>query len=152
MSESHDMLKTEEGQLNEVFARFGLAAQHAQLFEEALGNFLLAHNKIFPASLGAGTLEEFEAEIPKRTMGSLLREVNEHLNIIGGNSARRMDDALLKRNHLMHHFFLKSREKLETEEGRMDGIKELEKMIVEFKEAHELINKIYMHMRVVMKI
>jgi len=40
MSESLDTLRSEEGQLNAVFA-FGSAAQHAQFFEEALGEFLL---------------------------------------------------------------------------------------------------------------
>ena len=37
MSESLRMLETEEGQNNAVFACFGSAAQHAQMFEEALG-------------------------------------------------------------------------------------------------------------------
>ena len=43
MSESLKMLEPEEGQNNAVFACFGSAAQHAQMFEEALGNFLLAY-------------------------------------------------------------------------------------------------------------
>ena len=39
--ESLDMLKSEEGQKNAVFACFGSAAQHAQLLEAALSDFLV---------------------------------------------------------------------------------------------------------------
>jgi len=51
MSWSLETLESEEGQLNAVFACFGSAAQHAQFFEEALGEFLLAYNKICNKSL-----------------------------------------------------------------------------------------------------
>src|SRR3954467_8889684 len=75
MSESLDMLKTEEGQSNAVFACFGSAAQHAQMFEEALGNFLLAYNQVRPVKMIAEELEELTQDIHGRTMGQLLHEL-----------------------------------------------------------------------------
>lgn len=44
--ESLKMLKTEEGQMNAVFACFGSTAQHAQMFEEGIAKFLLVYNEI----------------------------------------------------------------------------------------------------------
>ena len=44
--ESLRMLESREGQLNAVFACFGSAAQHAQLFEQGLTRFLVMYNKI----------------------------------------------------------------------------------------------------------
>src|SRR4051812_21859041 len=75
MSESLNMLKTEEGQLNAVFACFGSAAQHAQMFEEALGNFLLAYNHNRPEKMSAEKVEELTQSIQASTMGQLLHEL-----------------------------------------------------------------------------
>jgi hypothetical protein len=53
-----------------VLACFGSATQHAQMFEEALGNFLLAYNHIRPKKLTAEAFEELKQNIHGRTMGN----------------------------------------------------------------------------------
>lgn len=44
-TESLKILETEEGQLNAVFACFGSAVQHSQLFEQSLTRFLKMYNR-----------------------------------------------------------------------------------------------------------
>jgi hypothetical protein len=106
MSESLDMLQTEEGQLNAVFACFGSVAQHAQMFEEALGNFLLAYNNVRPEKMSAQELEELTQNMQGRTMGQLLYELKSRVTFNAGDYRERMEAALKARNYLMHKWFL----------------------------------------------
>src|ERR1041384_167984 len=122
---SYDMLKTEEGQLNAVFACFGSAAQHAQHFEVALGEFLLLYNKLSKREL---TLEAFEAldqKLQKQTMGTLLREFKKYVRINDSNVDRRLELALEKRNFLMHHYFREREGQLRVEKDRLLLLTEL---------------------------
>jgi hypothetical protein len=122
---SYDMLKTEEGQINAVFACFGSAAQHAQHFEVALGEFLLLFNKLANREL---TLEAFEAldqKLQKQTMGTLLREFRKYVRINDAKVDRCLELALEKRNFLMHHYFRERESKLGVEKERMTLLAEL---------------------------
>lgn len=73
-NESLRMLKSEEGQLNAVFACYGSAAQFAQFFEEALARFLSVYNRICVGTISVQDLKAFDAKQSKKTMGQLLRE------------------------------------------------------------------------------
>lgn len=123
--ESLRMLETEEGQLNAVFACFGSAAQHAQLFEESLAKFLLVYNKIADSTLSLQDLEVLEAKLQKKTMGSLLRELSNYVTIQEESVARNLDEALKLRNFLMHNFFIARGQSLKSEEGRLSLLTEL---------------------------
>lgn len=125
MSESLDMLQTEEGQLNAVFACFGSVAQHAQMFEEALGNFLLAYNNVRPEKMSAQELEELTQNMQGRTMGQLLYELKSRVTFNAGDYRERMEAALKARNYLMHKWFLERRDAFNSEAGRMALLQEL---------------------------
>jgi hypothetical protein len=126
MSESLKMLETEEGQNNAVFACFGSAAQHAQMFEEALGNFLLAYTHIRPKKLTAEELEELTQNTHGRTMGQLLRELKSVVKFNDGDDPKeRMEAALYVRNYLMHRWFLDRNDAFKSEAGRMALLQEL---------------------------
>jgi hypothetical protein len=125
MSESFEVLKTEEGQLNAVFACFGSAAQHAQMFEEALGNFLLAYNHIRVVKLTSEELEELTQSIHGRTMGQLLHELKSRVTFNEGDTRERMEVALKVRNYLMHRWFLDRKDNFKDEAGRMALLQEL---------------------------
>src|SRR5437773_1609207 len=136
---SYDMLKTEEGQLNAVFACFGSAAQHAQHFEAALGEFLLLFNRLTNRQL---TLEAFEAldqKLQKQTMGTLLREFRKHIKIDDANVDRCLELALEKRNFLMHHYFRERESKLGIEKDRMSLLTELVQIGNLLEQAAELV-------------
>ena len=139
-NESLRMLESEEGQLNAIFACFGSAAQHSQFFEAALGEFLVVYNKIFRKSLTLNDLEAIETRLGKKTMGALLQEFRKYVTIDNSQIEQYLDDALVKRNFLMHHFFRVRQEEFMTENGRMRMLKELVHIESELKRAMALIN------------
>lgn len=123
--ESLRMLATEEGQSNAVFACFGSAAQHAQLFEQALARFLSVYNRIASETVLLEDFREYEGKLKKKTMGWLLREMQKYVTLSDPAVAERLDCALEHRNHLMHAFFLERGDGLKSEAGRMDLLGEL---------------------------
>ena len=139
-SESLRMLKTKEGQLNAVFACFGSAAQHSYFFEAALGEFLLVYNKILKTSLTLQDLETIETKIQKKTMGALLSEFRKYVTIHDNTIEQYLDNALKKRNFLIHHFFGQREKKFQTEKGRIEMLKELVGIQKELERATDLTN------------
>jgi alpha-galactosidase/6-phospho-beta-glucosidase family protein len=125
MSESLNMLKSEEGQLNAVFACFGSAAQHSQLFEDELRRFLDAYNKLRKTEITLEDLENRESKHDKKTMGALLKEVRKSVAFNEEAIDKKLDETLRKRNFLIHRFFLERAEKLDSQDGRMELLREL---------------------------
>lgn len=125
MPESLDMLKSEEGQLNAVFACFGSAAQHSQLFEEELCQFLDVYNKLRKTNLKLEGSEAAKPKHNKKTIGALLKQMRKGVRFPEQAVDARFDEALEKRNFLIHRFFLERGEKLRTESGRMELLREL---------------------------
>ena len=117
--ESLRMLESGEGQLNAVFACFGSAAQHAQLFEQGLARFLIMYNKIASDSVSVDDIGQ------KLTMGQLLRRVGQHVTINDNSVEERFSTALIERNYLIHRFFLERNPLLASSEGRMQLLSEL---------------------------
>jgi hypothetical protein len=140
MSESLEMLKSEEGQLNAVFACFGSAAQHCQFFEAALGEFLLVYNKIRGTSLTLQEFEAMEAKLQRWTMGQLLKEFKNHVKVGDVTVAAFLDAALEKRNFLMHHFFRDRQAMFNGEKGRMELLRELVEIDKHLETATTVIN------------
>lgn len=118
MSESLKMLRPKEGQLDAVFACFGSAAQHAQMFEAELKRFLVAYNKIANTHI-------VELRTSKKTMGALLTEMRKYVRFDDDEIDAKIEGALKGRNFLMHHFFLERDEKLGNQKGRMELLAEL---------------------------
>jgi hypothetical protein len=125
MPESLDMLKTEEGQLNAVFACFGSAAQHAQTFEESLTNFLTAYKRVAHFGLSTDEIEAIVQGLHKRTMGQLLHDLKGIVKFNDGDYIERMETALKVRNFLMHRWFLERKDCFKTKEGRFEMLAEL---------------------------
>ena len=119
INESVKMLESEEGQLNAVFACFGSAAQHAQLFEQGLSRFLAMYNKIAPDSVSGDDIGN------KMTMGELLRKVKKYVTIQDDLIEHMFSDALEERNRLIHRFFLERSHLLGSTEGRIELLLEL---------------------------
>ena len=118
-SESLRMLESKEGQLNAVFACFGSAAQHAQLFEQSLSRFLEVYNRIQSDSISVRDLEK------KATMGQLIRKVRHCVTFDDPWIEEGFSVALRQRNHLIHRFFLERGGELESKKGRLRLLAEL---------------------------
>jgi hypothetical protein len=125
MSESLKMLRTKEGQTNAVFACFGSAAQHAQLFEEELRTFLASYQKLESKALKAEAAGAKVMKRDKKTMGVLLGEVGKHVRFHENRIDLKLQKALERRNFLMHHFFLERDEGFKTRNGRERLLREL---------------------------
>jgi hypothetical protein len=123
--QSLDMLKTPEGQSNMVFACYGSAAQHAQLFEQALREFLSVYRRARAKSLRGQKPPKQPKDQEKRTMGQLLSEFLDSVSVKHEGIAKTITDALPLRNHLIHRYFLDRDSKLRTEEGRHAMLSEL---------------------------
>ncbi len=118
-SESLKMLESEEGQLNAVFACFGSAVQHAQLFEQGLTRFLVMYNRIASDSVSVDDIGQ------KLTMGQLLKRVGQHVTIKDNSVEEGFSAAVAERNFLIHRFFLERDSQLESTEGRLGLLSEL---------------------------
>ena len=118
-SESLKMLESEEGQLNAVFACFGSAVQHAQLFEQGLTRFLVMYNRIASDSVSVDDIGQ------KLTMGQLLKRVGQHVTIEDNSVEEAFSAAVVERNSLIHRFFLERDSQFKSTEGRLGLLSEL---------------------------
>lgn len=138
--ESLNMLKSEEGQLNAVFACHGAAAQHGQLFEESLNGLLDRVNKICDRNFSLTHLQT--DRIRKRTIGQLLKSLDKHVTFDNAKVRYLLTDACEQRNFLIHRYFLDQRDKFKTYFGRMEMLQELITIQSNIKEAASIIDGI----------
>ena len=124
-TKSLEMLESEEGQLNAVFACYGSAAQHGQIFEAALSDLLLAYNRLVKKHLSLDDLRSVESKLHKMTMGALLKELQKHVEIDAEWVSDLLNIALNNRNFLIHNYFLERQAKFRTEAGRLEMLREL---------------------------
>ncbi len=136
--ESLKMLESEEGQLNAVYACYGSAAQHGQLFEAALRDILVTHQSLVKR-LPESSLTK------KKTMGQLLTEFRKYIKIRNENDQWVFDSlssALEMRNFLIHRYFLDRQDNFGTGSGRFDMLVELTSIQNKLDAARVLTNAI----------
>ena len=128
------MLKSDEGQLNAVFACYGSAAQHGQFFEESLKKLIVALNEL---SGSEGAAEKME----KWMLGRLLQHFqNRFVKKIDEWVPEYLDEGRRLRNFLIHEYFLQREDKLGTKRGRMAVLKELLEIEMHLKRGADLMN------------
>ena len=116
---SLEMLESEEGQLNAVFACYGSAAQHGQLFEDSLAKLVALLNDW----LGGGNPV---ARLEKKTIGELLRLFEKKfVEEIDDWVPKFLDEARERRNFLIHKYFLTRANEMGVECGRLSMRREL---------------------------
>ena len=121
---------------DQLYAKFGIAAEAAQLFETELGTIILGSRAIqegwhiIPeADIARAELDVINASTLGQALGKLKAVVQLDDEIIN-----RFASALKARNDLTHGFFLKHGIDVQTEQGRG-------KMVVELEELHtEIFN------------
>jgi hypothetical protein len=117
----------------DVYTKFGLTAEAAQLFETELGTLLLSarglkqgwHVKADP--LGGQKLLK---EINRSTLGRLLQSLQQHAGLDDGLTEK-FASALNARNRLSHGFFEKHNFRIDSDEGRDLMIADLETLHTE---------------------
>ena len=112
----------------ELYAKYGLAAEAAQLFETELGTLLLAlrglENDWHVIPDGAAARETLDA-IDRSTLGRILTNLKRHIAIEGALEEL-LASALKARNRLTHGFFERHNFKIQTEDGRKHMIGDLD--------------------------
>jgi hypothetical protein len=121
----------------ELYAKFGITAEAAQLFETELGTFLLQLRgmekgwHIAPDGEQARILFD---QVDQSTLGSLLGRLKKHARF-DGDLEGQLSSALKARNQLIHGFYERHNFKIQTNEGRDEMIADLERLHTELFQA-----------------
>lgn len=112
----------------ELYAKFGIAAEAAQLFETELGTLLLAlrglENNWHVTPDGDAARQMLDG-INRNTLGKLLNDLKQHITI-EGDLETMFFSALQARNRLFHGYFERHNLKIQTKVGREEMIADLD--------------------------
>jgi hypothetical protein len=127
----------------EVYTQFGFAAEMAQCLEIDASNLALAYIAAFVNTdeITSELSEWFRAineDLDRKTLGQLLHAVKRFATY-GDEILETMDEALLKRNYLMHRFFPFHNFALFGVEGRKEMIAELHEIQKKLTAAHWML-------------
>lgn len=127
---------------NELYAKFGITAEAAQLFETELGTLILGlrglENGWHLVADGERAREALD-EIDRSTLGRLLSTLKKHATL-ETDLETRFASALQARNRLMHGFYERHNFKIQTDAGRDEMIVDLEALHEELFAAWQLAN------------
>jgi hypothetical protein len=115
---------------DELYAKFGLTAEAAQLFETELGTILLAfegEQQNWHLSPDRERGAEFLETINRKTLGQLLKALSDYMDL-DDEVTLLFNDALQARNRLNHGFFEHHNFAIQTDEGRNVMIADLERL------------------------
>lgn len=127
--------------LEDVYCKFGFAAEAAQLLETQLGNMLLLHHAIEDDLIGGNNPERARAvwaSINRQTLGQLLKSLNNHTQ-----SLDRLSDLLSKalkdRNRLFHSFYPSHNFRRNSELGVLVMLQDLETIHTALLDAYKAV-------------
>lgn len=125
---------------NELYAKFGITAEAAQLFETELGTLLLCARGLesgWHVVPDGASGRDLLRDIDRSTLGGLLTKLKRHVEIDDDLSAR-FASALAARNRLNHGFYERHNFKIQTDEGRDVMMADLEALHEELFTAWQL--------------
>jgi hypothetical protein len=125
---------------DELYAKFGITAEAAQLFETELGTLLLGLRALehgWPVAPDGERARAVLNEIDRSTLGQLLTMLKKHATL-EGDLEDRLYSALEARNRLTHGFYERHNFAIQTDAGR-DAMKaDLERLHDELFSAWRL--------------
>jgi hypothetical protein len=127
--------------LDDVYCKFGLTAEAAQLLETELGTLLKAHRLV-----DAGLFESFDLmragtifqSVNRHTLGQLLKSLNSRTQSLD-TLTDLLAAALKARNRLSHSFFREHNFRRNSEEGRATMLQDLEGIHSALLDAYKAI-------------
>lgn len=127
----------------ELYAEFGIASEKAQLLEVEAGNVALSFLALFVNTdqISAEQTEMFRSivdDVNRKTFGTLLK----HLKAIvtfDQSILRIIEDALERRNYLIHHFFRTHNFAIFDAAGRKAMVEELKDIQIKLDLAHDAL-------------
>jgi hypothetical protein len=128
----------------EVYTQFGIAAEMAQCLELDASNLALAYVSVFVNTdeITPELAEWFcaiDEDLNRKTLGQLLHSIKRFPIIYGDKIVETIEEALTKRNYLMHRFFPFHNFGLFSVEGRKEMISELREIQKKLNAAHLML-------------
>ena len=120
-------IERESEEVREVFARYGLAIYRAQCLERQLSIILATKYGPGPTRISGEELDENLEGLFVRTLGRLVQKIK-MLAELGEEQEQQLQEALRKRNWLVHGYFWERAVELLSESGRASMIQELEEV------------------------
>ena len=114
-------------EVREVFARYGLAIYRAQCLERQLSIILATKYGPGLTQISGEELDENLEGLFARTLGRLVQKIK-MLAKLGEEEEQQLQEALRKRNWLVHGYFWERAVELLSESGRASMIQELEEV------------------------
>jgi hypothetical protein len=124
----------------EVYAKFGEAAEAAQLIETELGTFLLIVSGLalnWHVDPDPVTARRILDDIEGATLGKVIGSVKTVITIDDG-MAEKLSNGLKARNRLFHGFYEKHNFKIDTDEGRDIMMQDLDALHADLLAAYWL--------------
>jgi hypothetical protein len=127
--------------LEDVYQKFGFAAEAAQLLETELGNLLLLHVGVEEKLISAPNpplAAELYQKIDKHTLGQLIKK----LTVKDKGIAELQDElgtALDERNRLFHSFYRQHNFRRNSDEGRQLMLDDLDSMHKTLLDAYKTV-------------
>jgi hypothetical protein len=134
MSMMYVPIAVTEEEYKEVYATFGLAVYLAQCFERQLAITLSTVCGSDPHMVLRSQYDDLLSKNFKKTTGQLLHKIKEGITV-PDELTTDVEEALKKRNFLMHNYFWERAVQFTTSEGR-------QKMIHELQDACALFQKV----------
>ena len=121
-----------------LYFEFGRTAEMAQIMEMEAGNFALSFVSLAfdPSKVTDDERDLLRAivdDVNSRTFGNLLKQIRK-IGDVSENIRRIVDEAIEKRNYLVHKFFRSHNLRINSEEGR-------EEMIADLRAIHESLSR-----------
>jgi hypothetical protein len=130
--------------LDDVYRKFGEAAEAAQLVETELGTMLLAARCIEEGLLentDPARAADIFGSVNRHTLGQLLKNLNNHTQSLDALEGL-LSKALLERNRLFHSFYRTHNFRRNSDEGRALMLEDLEVIHSALLEAYKAILKL----------
>lgn len=125
MDADESPMTEEDEQCRDVYAAYGVASYFGQVLEKSLCSFLVLQARLSGEIVTREQLEDFEAKLhKKKTLGVLLKDLEK---VVTHNevSEKIMEEALEKRNFLIHHYFWEHARTFQSKQGRGRMLEEL---------------------------
>ena len=115
---------------HELYAKYGIAAEAARLFETELGTMLLCYKaleKDWHIVPDAAVAQEALNLIDRNTLGRVLKDLKRYVTF-EADLEEGFSSALKARNRLMHGFFERHNFRIQNESGRREMIADLDRL------------------------
>lgn len=114
--------------VDDVYRKFGEAAEAAQLVETELGNMLLAarcRDEGLLENKNPARAADILGSVDRQTLGQLLKSLNNHSESLDALDSV-LSKALQERNRLLHSFYRQHNFRRNSDEGRALMLQDLE--------------------------